>query len=368
MKQRIALATIALDRMAGGIERNIVLLANYLAERGIDTHLLSFDLPGAVSFFSLDSRVAWHKLGHTQPHQSIGFWDRLKLLARMRKLMLQDSGFDYVICFHHGVLVRYVLATIFSRVAIVCSERNSLQLYDHIKRRKKWNLNFLMLFLAKKITVQFPGYKNDYPCLLRSKINTVHNPVMPAAGEGEGEGEGRREKIILSVGRHSAQKRFDLLIRACHRVFRQYPDWRLIIVGDGQLTPQLTGLVEELGMGEQVELMPPVKDLNPLYRRARFYCQPSQWEGFPNAQAEAMAAGAIPVGFASTKGVADLIEHGVNGVLCPGDISPDNLAGAIIKAMGEPDAWPRMSLAAREVSRTYSMESWRKCWDKVLGL
>ena len=156
-----------------------------------------------------------------------------------------------------------------------------------------------------RITVQFPGYVRDYPWVLRYKIGVVHNPVFPSepiplAG---------REKLILSVGRHAAQKRFDLLVRACQMVFHKHPDWRLVIVGDGPLTSELQNLIVQLNLKGNVELVAPVDDLRPLFSRAIFYSQPSQWEGFPNAQAEAMAAGVIPIGFASTRGVADLIEN-----------------------------------------------------------
>ena len=363
MNRTIALATIALHGMPGGLERNIVFLANYLAECRIDVHLLSFDLPGAVSFYPLDPGVTWHRLGATRPHQSIGFRDRLRLLARMRKILVQGPGFDQVVCFHHGLLVRYFLATLLSRVSIVCSERNSLQLYQYVKRRR-WNLNFLMLFLVKRITVQFPSYREDYPALLRRKIVVAHNPVLPH----QRVSAAPREKIILSVGRYSAQKRFDLLIRACHQAFQRYPDWRLIIVGDGPGTSQLTGLVDELGMDGQVELVAPVKDLGPWYEMATFYCQASQWEGFPNAQAEAMAAGAIPLGFAETKGVADLIEPGVSGYLCAGRPSAEGLAATIIQAISDEAGRDDMSRAAREVSSAYSVESWQRCWRQVLDL
>lgn len=363
MTMGIALATIALDRMAGGLERNIVHLANFLSEQGFDVYLLTFDLPGATAFYRIDDRVTWHRLGSTTPHTPISFWERLQLILRIRQIFSEKPWFRYVVCFHHGLLIRYLVATLFCRVRIICSERNSLTMYNYIKS-SKWNKNFLMLIFINRITVQFPNYVQDYPRWLRPKIRVVHNPVFPTDAPSSEE----RDKLILSVGRHSAQKRFDLLIRACQIVFRKHPDWRLIIVGDGPLNPSLQRLIEQLGMGDFVELAEPMGDLHSIFARARFYCQPSQWEGFPNAQAEAMAAGVIPIGFTHASGVADLIEDRVNGYLSPGTVSAEGFAETINMAIEAKHDQEALSEKARLVTKDYSVESWVQSWKEILCL
>ena len=63
MSNRIALSTISLDSMPGGLEKNITYLANILSEEGFDVHLLTFDLPNAKTYYPLDDRVTWHKIG-----------------------------------------------------------------------------------------------------------------------------------------------------------------------------------------------------------------------------------------------------------------------------------------------------------------
>lgn len=362
MTKRIALATISLDRMAGGLERNIAYLANFLSKRGFDVSLLTFDLPGATSFYRLDDRVTWHKLGSTTPHQRISFWERFRLILRIRIILSEKPLFRCVVCFHHGLLIRYFLATVFCRVRIICSERNSLTLYNYIKS-SKWNKNFLMLFLISRITVQFPNYVQEYPRLLQSKIKIVHNPIFPAESPPSVE----KEKLILSVGRHVGQKRFDLLIRAFQIVIRKHPDWRLIVVGDGPLTSSLQSLIEQLCLCDYIELAEPIADLHLMFARARFYCQPSQWEGFPNAQAEAMAAGLIPIGFSSTSGVADLIEDRVNGYLNPGAVSAEGFAKTLMMAIEAKQDWAKLSERARLVTKVYSVESWARCWEEIIS-
>lgn len=357
---RITLATIAMNNMAGGLERNIAYLANHLAETGHEVVLLTFDLPGAKAFYPLDESIAWHCVGRTRPHGRIGFTDRLALIKRVRETLRNPAPCDTLICFHHGILLRCLLASAFLRTRVICSERNALTMYDHIAA-SKWNLNFLLLFLVDRITVQFPGYREDYPRLLRRKICHVHNPVFPAAPNEE-----PREPLILSVGRHCAQKRFDLLIRACAIAFRDHPQWQLAIVGDGSLTPRLRDEIDAAGLADRIHLVPPDNDLHHWHERATLYCQPSQWEGFPNAQAEAMAAGVVPVGFAATRGVANLIEHGINGYLCEGHPTEEALAAALAAAMADTSNHDRLSQASKNISTRYSPASWEDCWSKAL--
>ena len=363
MTEKFALATIALDNMAGGLERNFVNLANYLAGEGHEVHILTFDLPGSASFYDISPGVTWHQLGRTRPHSSIGFAERLRLILRIRRLFTGTAPFSRLVCFHHGILARYVLGTMFTRTPIVCSERNSLTIYDHI-RKSKWNLNLILLFLTECITVQFPDYVRQYPRLLRGRIKVVSNPVFPAAGAPVKD----REKVILSIGRHCAQKRFDLLIEGCRLAFERHPDWRLVIIGNGSLSPSLRQLIDQKRLQRCVELLEPVSDLGGQYDRSTFYCQPSQWEGFPNAQAEAMAAGVIPIGFRSTAGVADLIDDGVNGYLSADDPTPEALAKVLILAIEAERDRERLSNNARRVSERYSVTKWRQSWKSALSL
>ena len=68
------------------------------------------------------------------------------------------------------------------------------------------------------------------------------------------------------------------------------------------------------------------KKIFTLYQRATFFVSTSQWEGFPNAMAEAMAHGLIAVGFKQTAGVSKLILHETNGILIDGQPDAFRLA------------------------------------------
>ena len=360
---KITLATISVHEVAGGLERNIIRLANHLASAGNSVRLITFDLPGVIPFYRLDDRVDLIGIGESEPHQPIGLVQLVRLVGKIYHIINADNKSGTVICFHHGILFRFLFAAWAARSKIVCSERNALEMYEYISS-SKWGFNFCLMALVDKITVQFPEYVSRYPALMRKKISVVPNPVeqvlnLPHIAE--------RDKIILSVGRFEHQKQFKLLVQAFSEVHKNYRDWRLVIIGDGSLSEEIVDEIARYGLQDNISLLLPNSDIRKWYREAIVYCQPSKWEGFPNAQAEAMAHGMIPVGFSSTRGVAELIEDGKNGVLCGADQNAEQLRDGLLRLIKSPGEWDRLSMEAKKSMRRYSVSNWENAWADVIG-
>lgn len=362
MCRSVTLATISLHQMPGGLERNIIRLANYLTEQGMEVCVITFDLPGAEPFYPLDSKAELHCLGEQAPHGSIGFLERCRMIRKIYQLLNASDASSTLICFHHGILFRFIFAAWAARVKLICSERNALEMYEYISP-PKWGVNFCLMSLVDRITVQFPEYISSYPTLMRKKISVVPNPVeqvlrVPNIAE--------RDKIILSVGRFEHQKQFKLLVQAFSEVHKEYPDWRLVMIGDGSFLGELNDEIQRVGLQNSINLIQPQSDVRKWYRKATVYCQPSKWEGFPNAQAEAMAHGMIPVGFSSTRGVAELIEDGKNGVLCGAEQNAEHLRDGLLRLFRSPTDWDRLSREAKKSMEQYSPEKWAKAWTGVI--
>jgi len=358
----IVLGTISLNQMAGGLEKNFVLLANHLAQRGDQVSIVSFDQPGATAFYELDPKVTWHQVARTPPHTGIGFFSRLQLIGRIRAA-LRSVDRPIVVCFHHGVLPRFMLAALALGLRIVCSERNSLTLYQHI-RRAKWSAGFVMLAFTTRITVQFPAYVRDYPRWLHSRIQVIPNPVYGASARATPDLPGPDGRFrLLTVGRLCAQKNQRLLIDAFAEVCTRQPLWDLHIVGDGEIQRELEAHIRQRGLGGRVILQGKQRNVPAWLAGAQLFCLPSQWEGFPNALAEAMAHGLPCVGLNSCAGVRDLIVDGVNGRLT----DASSLAQAFDGLMADPQARRLMGQASIELIAPYRpAESFRR-WDDVLA-
>ena len=365
MSRRYALATISLDQMAGGLERNIVFLANALSRQGHMVSLVTFDRPGARAFYPIDANVRWYQVGKTRPHAPVSFTTRLRMIRTIRTA-IKDAGASVLVCFHHGILVRFVLATLFMGIRIVASERNSLTLYDHI-RLSKWNPNLLLLFLVDRITVQFPRYVDDYPRLIRSRIAVIPNPVHPAPRAPSCNDERAMPFQLLTVGRLCAQKNYLKLITVFAHLAPLHPDWTLVIVGSGELRERLLDAIKHHGLEVRIRLIPATAEISDVYRCASLFCMPSRWEGFPNALAEAMAHGLPAVGYRGCAGVRDLIRHGETGLLADGNGDVDSLSAALDALMSDPARRESMGKAAAEFVKQFHPDRVFSRWDALLA-
>lgn len=99
--------------------------------------------------------------------------------------------------------------------------------------------------------------------------------------------------LVLSVGRLTAQKNYDILIKAIKNL-----DVYFMIIGDGELRDQLVKLVSELGIKDKVifKKAVPNKELQNYYKSADVFAlaYDPKIEGLPIPVLEAMASG-LPI-------------------------------------------------------------------------
>mgnify|MGYP004003036271 CR=1 FL=1 len=102
-----------------------------------------------------------------------------------------------------------------------------------------------------------------------------------------------KSKIILSANRLVPQKNLITLLKAFGKLSPKYSDWNLYLCGDGPLLANLKLLANELGCLEKITFFGNVnrEKVYKLMNTSSIYVTPSFWEGFCNANVEAMAAG-----------------------------------------------------------------------------
>lgn len=176
--------------------------------------------------------------------------------------------------------------------------------------------------------------------------------------------------LIGAVGRLSAEKGFDILIRAMGLLARDGVDAGLVIAGDGDEGVRLERLIDELGLRDRVRLLGFRPDTVELFEAMDAFALSSLREGLPNALLEALAM-EVPVVATRVAGVPRLIRHGENGLVVePG--SPEALAGALAGLLGDGGLRDRLRRAGREaVESTHSFEvrmrKVRAIYDELLG-
>jgi colanic acid/amylovoran biosynthesis glycosyltransferase len=157
-----------------------------------------------------------------------------------------------------------------------------------------------------------------------------------------------RAARILNVGRLVPVKGQAVLLHAVASLVARGLDVELTIVGSGPQEAGLRRLVDELGLGDRVELAGAIGQdaIAEYYDRADILAVPSFAEGLPVVIMEALATG-LPVVSTSIMGIPELVRDGETGALVPpGDA--DALADGLARLIDDPQERLRLGEAGRE--------------------
>ena len=100
------------------------------------------------------------------------------------------------------------------------------------------------------------------------------------------------------------------------RVSQVFPQTRFMLVGDGQMRPEINRLAEKLSIRDRLILAGWKKDIKQILLTFDVLVLTSLWEGLPRVLVEATALG-IPIVATHINGNHEIIRHGVNGYLVP---------------------------------------------------
>lgn len=170
-----------------------------------------------------------------------------------------------------------------------------------------------------------------------------------------------KNNTVISVGKLSKGKNYSSLINSWSLVHTRHPDWRLIILGEGEERLALESLIEELGLADNISLIGQVEDVGHFLVESSVFAFTSLSEGQGVSIMEAMSCGVPVVSFDCPCGPKDLIADGENGFLVPtGNIGV--MADRICYLIENEDARIKMGYAAREVNHLYAQDVIIRKW------
>lgn len=175
-------------------------------------------------------------------------------------------------------------------------------------------------------------------------------------------------KILLAVGRLDAVKNLEALVSAFAQLAHCFPQWDLVILGEGPQRPLLEAAIRGKLLEGRILLPGIAGNVGDWYARASLFAMTSLSEGFPNALAEALAHGVPAVSVDCDTGPRDIIRHDVDGLLVPpGD--PAALVAALAGVMGDQALRTRLALRAGDAAERFSLGTvaamWASLFDEV---
>tara|TARA_Y100001936_G_scaffold251237_1_gene306519 strand:+ start:275 stop:1426 length:1152 start_codon:yes stop_codon:yes gene_type:complete len=162
------------------------------------------------------------------------------------------------------------------------------------------------------------------------------------------------DPTVLSVGRLTAPKRLDVLLRALKVAREHRPGLRMEVVGSGPESGSLLELAKSLELATAVEFLGRIGDgdLVHAYQRARVVASASMSEGWGMTLTEGAACGTPGIA-TDIPGHRDAIDDGRSGLLAATDA---DLPDLMLEACGP--RWDGLSAGALSLSRLFD-------WDRT---
>ena len=363
MKLLFAIKTV--KRSKGGAERVITEICSGLVKRNHEVTLLTFDPNTGNCLYPLHASVSTCWMGIGNSGEKAGIYESLKRIAALRREVSHKNP-DVVIAFQHSMFVLMALALIGKRIPLIASEHIVPAHYSG--KPAEFSLMCLAGWLSDRMTVLSENIKKTYPSFLKKRIVPLPNPVnIPTIVR---EHNVSSTGCILNVGRLDKQKDQATLIRAFDEIVKKYPGWKLHIIGQGKLKPQLDKLVNELGVKDDVLMQDCTDDISSAYLDADIFAISSLYESFGLVTAEAMAHGLPVVGFSDCPGTNELIVDGETGILVDGDDRVKAFAKGIETLILEPKRRRNFGLKGRERIKQFSpkknLDDWELLINRVL--
>ena len=147
-------------------------------------------------------------------------------------------------------------------------------------------------------------------------------------------------------------------------IAKEYPDWKLHIVGDGEAKEEIKEAIRTVGIDDQVELLPFSNNIQEHYLSASIFAMPSTYEGFGLVLVEAETCGLPVVSYACPCGPKDIIRHGEDGFLVnPGDKKA--FAQHLRQLIESEELRQAMGRAARANSERFALDVIMKQWEQL---
>lgn len=205
-------------------------------------------------------------------------------------------------------------------------------------------------------------YKKHYPQL---NIKFIYNP---SPFENEILDMKKKERIVIAVGRLTAIKGYSHLIDVWSIVEPQAPDWKLMIVGEGEERQKLEEKIKRFKL-RNIVLPGQTKCIQDIYKKASILVATSDMEGLPMNMIEAQSFGIPIVSYDFYTGPRDIINNGIDGyIVNSGNQSEKDIlmAKKILELINNDELRDGMMIRAMESSKRFKMQRIGREWISII--
>lgn len=366
---RITLLVASLG--GGGAERAVTSLAEAFNLRGYAVTVVTWNSE-EPDFYSLPPNIARKRV----PLDNSTFFRWYNILGHLRRTYklrssIKETKPDVVVSFLDGTNELFLLSSIGQRYVKMISCQVDIREHKHYNLR--WNAIRNMLYGLADRVVFLDGHQakrasNIHPLW---KCTGIPNPLpiidisIPKDAEAVLVNTKKHPRNIVAMGRLTYQKGFDLLLEAFSPLAAQFPDWGLVILGEGPDRQKLEAQAEASGLDGRVFMPGRISNPHGIIAKCDVFAFSSRYEGQGLALAEAMACGIPVVSFNCPSGPSEIIVDQVDGILVPAQ-DVVSFGDALTVLMENEEKRETMGQKALAIADRLSTQGIVDSWDNLI--
>ena len=347
---------------SGGAERVVSVWASQLAFSGYDVSIL---LSGRTeNEYVISDKINVYCIAPL--YNDVASLSYVKRLRNMRRI-IKDVNPDVIISFLPKMQIWMMLASFGLRKKKIETVRISPWDMCSIGGIGKmfWKKCFKR---ANKVILQTQEQGEYFSKKIQEKCVVIPNPLAKQYVENTYREHPEKITKFIAAGRLDSQKNYPLMINAFAEVAKENKEITLDIFGAGEkgYIENLQALIDSLEMANRIVLRGRTPNLIDEYKKAQAYLMTSDFEGMPNALAEAMATELVCISSNCKTGPKDLIDDDINGFLF--NVGEKEELSALIKKVADMDKETAKDIGEKAREKVLNFLSEENSLKKLIDL
>ena len=263
-------------------------ISESLPKVGFFKSRLSYALIFALTFFKLLNLINKEKPDYIIAHLLTSLPIFLTLIIKNKtKVIIRISGLPKL------NLVRYIFWKLFSKKIYRVTCPTTLT-YEYLKKINIFDQN--KLFVLRDPVIQLHEF-------LKKKNEKIEDLKI------------EKNNLIISIGRLTRQKNLILLIRAFKKILIKYPNYHLLLLGEGEQKKLLTEETKKLKIQERISFLGYQKNVYKYLLNSDCFILTSLWEDPGFVILEAALSNTLIISSNCPNGPNEILSNGQNGFL-----------------------------------------------------
>ena len=197
---------------------------------------------------------------------------------------------------------------------------------------------------------------------IKSKLVRIYNPFVKDKIK---EKYNEKSNIIMSSGRLTYQKGFDILIEVARLLKEKTENFKWIILGEGEDRAKLESKIEEYELSNLVELKGKVKNVADYYKQSKVFVLSSRFEGLGLVVLEAKSYALPVISFNCDCGPSEMIKNNINGYIIE-DYNKEEMCEKIYELLNDEKKCIEFSEKSEIDMEKFMPDVIVKEWDKLI--